>query len=290
MWMASLVAACRALSRRLLHARACASAAPGGAGVRNGLEHPVWRSASPAVVHLPRRAPEPITAFRAMERRRDPEYLPFASSRRLMIIFAMQSALLMPIALFVRFLVLAPIGLAFPSLHRWLEMHASSFAMNPEYRRAVSADMAAKMRRWEMATLAFWAAAFAMMYFGDTAVSRIRHMAGRAHDHQPAEYSARAGRARVRQRGRDSQPARASSRIRSIRLAVRGPSYGPRSACDTTRCTTISLAFPITTLAPRTGASSQRCRGTPRISNRRVPAFGNRFPLSIPKRCVLRAG
>jgi fatty acid desaturase len=96
----------------------------------------------------------------------DPEYLPFASSRRLMILFAVQSALLMPIALFVRFVMLAPIGLAFPSLHRWLEVHASSFAMNPEYRRTVSVEMAAKMRRWEIATLAFWAAAFAMMYAG----------------------------------------------------------------------------------------------------------------------------
>jgi len=96
----------------------------------------------------------------------DPEYLPFASSRRLMIFFAIQSTVLMPIALVVRFLLLAPIGLAWPPLHRWLEVHASSFSMNPEYRRAVGADIATKMRRWEMATLAFWAAAFAMMYAG----------------------------------------------------------------------------------------------------------------------------
>jgi fatty acid desaturase len=96
----------------------------------------------------------------------DPEYLPFASSRRLMILFAIQSTVLMPIAIFVRFLLLAPIGLAWPSLHRWLEVHASSFAMNPEYRRVVGAEMAAKMRRWEIATLAFWAAAFAVAYVG----------------------------------------------------------------------------------------------------------------------------
>jgi fatty acid desaturase len=96
----------------------------------------------------------------------DPEYLPFASSRRLMLIFAAQSTLLMPIALFVRFLILAPIALVWPPLHRWLEAHASSFAMNPEYRRTVGADMAAKMRRWEVATVACWAAAFALMYAG----------------------------------------------------------------------------------------------------------------------------
>ena len=96
----------------------------------------------------------------------DPEYLPFASSRRMMLLFAAQSTLLMPIALFVRFLILAPIALVWPPLHRWLEVHASSFAMNPGYRRTVGADMAAKMRRWEAATVACWAAAFAMMYAG----------------------------------------------------------------------------------------------------------------------------
>lgn len=96
----------------------------------------------------------------------DPEYLPFASSQRLMVIFAIQSTLLMPVALIVRFLLVAPAGLVMPALHRWLETHASSFAMNPEYRRAVSRDMATKMRRWEMGMLAFWAAAFAAMYSG----------------------------------------------------------------------------------------------------------------------------
>ncbi|MEO5739996.1 MAG: fatty acid desaturase [Vicinamibacterales bacterium] len=96
----------------------------------------------------------------------DPEYLPFASSRPLMMIFAIQSTVLMPMAIFVRFLLVAPIALAWPRLHRWLEVHASSFAMNPEYRRAVGAEMAAKMRRWEVATLAFWAMAFTMMYRG----------------------------------------------------------------------------------------------------------------------------
>lgn len=98
--------------------------------------------------------------------REDPEYLPFARSHRLMILFGIQSTVLMPIALVVRFLVLAPIALAWPALHRWLEVHASSFSMNPEYRRTIGAEMATKMRRWEMAMLAFWAMAFALMYAG----------------------------------------------------------------------------------------------------------------------------
>ncbi len=96
----------------------------------------------------------------------DPEYLPFASSRRMMILFAIQSTVLMPIAIVVRFLLLAPIALVWPSLHRWLEVHASSFAMNPEYRRTVGVEMAAKMRRWEIATLACWGVALALMSAG----------------------------------------------------------------------------------------------------------------------------
>jgi fatty acid desaturase len=94
----------------------------------------------------------------------DPEYLPFATSRRLMIAFGIQSSLLLPILMVVRFLVLAPIALAWPPFHRWLEEHASSFAMNPQYRRVVSPEMAAKMRQWEAAMLAFWAGVFILIY------------------------------------------------------------------------------------------------------------------------------
>src|SRR5262245_41908374 len=96
----------------------------------------------------------------------DPEYLPFARSRRLIFTFALQSSLLLPVLLVVRFLVLSPAGLAWPRFHRWLEVHASSFSMNPGYRRTVPAQMARKMRRWEAATLAVWAALFAAIASG----------------------------------------------------------------------------------------------------------------------------
>ncbi len=87
----------------------------------------------------------------------DPEYLPFADSRRLMVIFGIQSSLLLPVLMALRFLILSPLGLLLPRFHRWLETHASSFAMNPQYRRSVTPEVAAKMRRWEVAMLAFWA-------------------------------------------------------------------------------------------------------------------------------------
>lgn len=96
----------------------------------------------------------------------DPEYLPFASSRRLIFAFAVQSSLLIPVVAVVRFLVLAPVGLAVPSFHRWLETYASSFSMNPSYRRIVSDQTARTMRRWEVATLVAWAALFALVLAG----------------------------------------------------------------------------------------------------------------------------
>ena len=80
----------------------------------------------------------------------------------------------MPIAIFVRFLLLAPIALVWPPLHRWLEVHASSFAMNPEYRRAVGPEMAAKMRRWEIATLACMGRGVCDDVCGSAAVSHVR--------------------------------------------------------------------------------------------------------------------
>src|SRR5262249_36314074 len=88
----------------------------------------------------------------------DPEYLPFARSRRLIIQFAVQASLLVPIALFLRFVVLSPLGLACPPFHRWLETHASSFSMNPSYRRVVAAAARRTMRGWEVVVLVAWGA------------------------------------------------------------------------------------------------------------------------------------
>ena len=96
----------------------------------------------------------------------DPEYLPFASSRRLIVGFALQSSLLIPFLLLLRFVVLSPAGLVWPRFHRWLEAHASSFSMNPAYRRKVPAAMAQKMRRWEAAILVASTGLFGLIYSG----------------------------------------------------------------------------------------------------------------------------
>jgi fatty acid desaturase len=96
----------------------------------------------------------------------DPEYLPFASSPRMIWLFALQSSLVLPLLLLVRFLIVAPVGLVWPGFHRILEERASSFAMNPMYRRRMASVQARSMRRWEMTMLLAWAVAFYAMYAG----------------------------------------------------------------------------------------------------------------------------
>jgi fatty acid desaturase len=93
----------------------------------------------------------------------DPEYLPFAHSRLLILLFALQASLLFPPVMLLRFLVLAPLGLIWPRLHRWLEQHASSFSMNPSYRRSVSPAVASKIRRWELITIVFWGSVLGLL-------------------------------------------------------------------------------------------------------------------------------
>lgn len=96
----------------------------------------------------------------------DPEYLPFARSRRMMLQFGVQSSLIIPFLLLARFVVLAPVALLWPRLHRLLETHASSFAMNPAYRREVSPALARRMKIWELAMLAAWGTTLALMAAG----------------------------------------------------------------------------------------------------------------------------
>jgi len=82
----------------------------------------------------------------------DPEYLPFARSRRMTFAFVAHSVLI-PLALLARFFVLNPPGLCVPALHRWLAAHASSLSMNPKFVRIVTPALEARIRRGELAIL-----------------------------------------------------------------------------------------------------------------------------------------
>ena len=89
---------------------------------------------------------------------RDPEYLPFARSRGMTVCFALESFLI-PLVLVARFLVIAPLGLLFPPLHRWLAVHASSLVINFKYCRELTTGLEQKMRRSEAAILILWGSA-----------------------------------------------------------------------------------------------------------------------------------
>ncbi|HET7699085.1 MAG TPA: fatty acid desaturase [Vicinamibacterales bacterium] len=65
----------------------------------------------------------------------DPEYLPFAHQPAWMIGLFAASATLLPIAMVLRFAVLAPISWLVPPLRRRLLARASSLAINPRYVR-----------------------------------------------------------------------------------------------------------------------------------------------------------
>jgi fatty acid desaturase len=103
----------------------------------------------------------------------DPEYLPFASSPRMIWVFALQSSLVLPLLLLIRFLIVAPVGLVWSRFHLILEERASSFAMNPLYRRRMSTAQAQSMRRWEIAMLLACAIVFGLMYAGTLPVRAL---------------------------------------------------------------------------------------------------------------------
>jgi fatty acid desaturase len=88
----------------------------------------------------------------------DPEYMPFARSRAMTIVFALQSFLI-PIALVFRYLVLSPVGLIWPRFQTWLVVHASSLTMNIAYRRDPTDHLMRKVRIQSLYMLVIWAAA-----------------------------------------------------------------------------------------------------------------------------------
>lgn len=90
----------------------------------------------------------------------DPEYLPFARSRRLTTAFALESFFI-PVFLLVRFLLLTPVGLVWKRGQELLAVYFSSLTMNVRYRREIAPTLISKIRRHSVATLFLWAAALA---------------------------------------------------------------------------------------------------------------------------------
>ncbi|MBG1261433.1 fatty acid desaturase family protein [Nostoc commune] len=95
----------------------------------------------------------------------DPEYMPFSGKRGAIIFFIAQN-FLMPALLLLRFLLLSPLGLLLPSLHRFLEHHASSACTNPAYYREISDNERANMMAMELLIIAFWTVPIMLAVYG----------------------------------------------------------------------------------------------------------------------------
>ncbi len=94
----------------------------------------------------------------------DPEYMPFAQSSRMTVVFALESFFI-PIALVIRFLLLATVGLLVPKFHKWLAVYASSLTMNLKYRREATPELLQKIRVHSIALQVLWNTIFALFIF-----------------------------------------------------------------------------------------------------------------------------
>lgn len=84
----------------------------------------------------------------------DPEYIFIKRRSALMTAWLIGHALILPVALFLRFAIGTPLGLLFPPVQRFLIERASSLATNPDFRRKLPRD--ADRRRWLTFEIACW--------------------------------------------------------------------------------------------------------------------------------------
>jgi fatty acid desaturase len=87
----------------------------------------------------------------------DPEYLPLALMKPWSLPLFVAIAMLLPVALIVRFGVLYPIGLVIPALRKYTWENFSALSINPEFRRKPpEGDLAGRVR-WQEAGASVWA-------------------------------------------------------------------------------------------------------------------------------------
>jgi fatty acid desaturase len=66
----------------------------------------------------------------------------------------------------IRFLLLTPIAFLYPPFYKWLVVHLSSLTMNTAYRRELTPELMALVRRQNARILFMWAAFFALAAAG----------------------------------------------------------------------------------------------------------------------------
>ncbi len=92
----------------------------------------------------------------------DPEYLPLALMKPWSLPLFVLVAMLLPVALIVRFGLLYPLGLIIPPLRKFTWERFSSLSINPEFRRkAPEGDFVGRVR-WQEAGASLWAIALVL--------------------------------------------------------------------------------------------------------------------------------
>jgi fatty acid desaturase len=92
----------------------------------------------------------------------DPEYLPLALMKPWSLPLFVLVAMLLPVALIVRFGLLYPLGLIIPPLRKFTWERFSSLSINPEFRRkAPEGDFVGRVR-WQEAGASLWAVALVL--------------------------------------------------------------------------------------------------------------------------------
>lgn len=95
----------------------------------------------------------------------DPEYMPFAQSNFMPVAFVSHSVLI-PLFLLIRFVLISPLALLIPSLHKLLAARASALSMNLAYQRSITDELTRNMRFWESLILGVWGTFFIAMWTG----------------------------------------------------------------------------------------------------------------------------
>jgi len=87
----------------------------------------------------------------------DPEYLPLALMKPWSLPLFIVASALAPVGVFLRFAILAPLGVLVPPLRRVIDERFSALAINPAYKRRPPEGDFKRMWRWQEAGAMVWA-------------------------------------------------------------------------------------------------------------------------------------
>ncbi|MEP7309091.1 MAG: fatty acid desaturase [Acidobacteriota bacterium] len=133
---------------------------------RAGRELPAFRLAWNALVGVPLLVPSFLYEGVHTDHHRqscygtpaDPEYVPFGKRSPLLMLAALAGSLLAPVALAVRFGILAPISWAIPAVRRLVVGRCSALVINHQYVRRTRLETAGRVQE-AAACLMFWMSA-----------------------------------------------------------------------------------------------------------------------------------